>query len=427
MPLLDWQIPLRDRLLGMPAKQARLVTLSTGSGKTYIATDYCKVRNEPQLVICQKAVITSWKRVARDMEAADPTFVLNWEQLKTGKYPWWNPTTMRWNLPEGANIIVDEVHRGASGPDSQITKMLALLKGYPVTVTMMSATPASSPLQMRAIGYLMDEHKFTTSSFYDWCRTHGCWYDRYLLRWRAPTGAQAQRYMKAINDRLRDRMLHLKLEDIPGFPECQTEAKLFDLDAKYAKQVTAIYDEMAQEIKEEGHTNPMVAALRARQRAELVKIPLLADLAQEALEEGKSVVLFVSFRETVGALTNELKARDIASVTVMGGQNDNERQANIDMFQANLVHVMVATAGAGGVGISLHDVRHERPRVSFITPNFSASEMKQCLGRIHRAGGTKAVQTFVLIANTIEEDVYRAIRSKFNNIESLVDSDFGAI
>jgi len=233
--------------------------------------------------------------------------------------------------------------------------------------------------------------------------------------------------MKAINDRLRDRMLHLKLDEIPGFPECQTEAKLFDLEAKYAKEIAAIYDDMAQEIKEEGHSNQLVAALRARQRAELVKVPLLADLVEEALEEDKSVVLFVSFRDTVGKLQAELKARDIASVNIIGDQKDTERQAHIDMFQANLVHVMVATAGAGGVGISLHDVKHERPRVSFITPNFSASEMKQCLGRIHRTGGTRAVQTFVLIANTIEEDVYRAIRSKFNNIESLVDSDFGAI
>ena len=52
---------------------------------------------------------------------------------------------------------------------------------------------------------------------------------------------------------------------------------------------------------------------------------------------------------------------------------------------------------AGGTGLSLHDVNGEHPRVSLISPSFSAIDLKQALGRIHRAGAkSPAVQKLSL-------------------------------
>lgn len=402
---------------------AKLVALGTGTGKTYIATEYS--RGRPLFVVSPKSVITAWNRVITEMDRDPAIGVLNWEQLKTGRHKFWNPGNHRWNIPEGSVFVIDEIHKGASGPDSQITKMVALLKGYPLDVLMLSATPASSPLQMRAIGYLLGQHAFKEAEFYAWCRAHGAWFDRYLRRYRFPSGPAGRQHMKAINEKIKDRLLHMDIADIPGFPESLIEAKLFDLEAKYADKIATIYAEMSEEIRTgESHSNILVASLRARQKTELLKVPLLADLVSEALEEDKSPVVFVTFRSTVEELCTELIARGIPHGRIHGDQPDGERQAFIDAFQSNLVHVMVATSDAGGVGISLHDVLHERPRVSYITPSPSASSMKQCLGRIQRAGGTRSVQTFVLISGTIEEGIYRNITSKFSNIESLVDEDF---
>ena len=424
MPLLHWQEPLCQKLEAVP-HSAKLVALPTGAGKTYIATEFVARKARHQLVVCPKSVITAWSRVAADLNREAPLQVLNWEQLKTGKHRWWDVREQRWRLPPDTVVTIDEIHKGASGPDSQITKMVAMLKAYPVEVMMLSATPATSPLGMRAIGYLFDQHPFKEPEFYAWCRANGCWFDRFVRRWRFAGGAAGREHMKRLNERIKDRMLWMDLKDIPGFPESQTVSRLFNLDARHVEAIDRIYSEMSDEIRTgELHSNPMVAMLRARQKTELVKVPLLADLVEEAVDEDKSPVVFVSFKDTVHGLAAELKKRGIASNLIHGDQNANERQAAIDTFQANLVHVMIATSQAGGVGISLHDVQQERQRVSFITPSFSASDMKQCLGRIHRAGGTNVIQTFVLIAGTIEENIHRAISGKFQNLEALLeDSD----
>jgi hypothetical protein len=53
--------------------------------------------------------------------------------------------------------------------------------------------------------------------------------------------------------------------------------------------------------------------------------------------------------------------------------------------------------------------------------------MRQCLGRIHRVGGSKVVQTFVLIAGTIEEKVQKSITNKLACLDTLNDGDLWGI
>ena len=115
--------------------------------------------------------------------------------------------------------------------------------------------------------------------------------------------------------------------------------------------------------------------------------------------------------------------QDIEISVIHGDQKPEERQAEIDRFQNNESTVMLAMIQAGGVGISLHDVKKERPRASLLTPGFNASETVQALGRIWRAGGTPTTQQFVLAANTIETRVHERVSAKLNNISALNDGD----
>ena len=84
---------------------------------------------------------------------------------------------------------------------------------------------------------------------------------------------------------------------------------------------------------------------------------------------------------------------------------------------------MVGMVQACGVALSLHDVKHERRRVSLISPGYSVSDIRQALGRIRRVGGTAAVQKIVLAANSVEERVKRAYDRKGGNLDALVDGD----
>ena len=83
---------------------------------------------------------------------------------------------------------------------------------------------------------------------------------------------------------------------------------------------------------------------------------------------------------------------------------------------------------AGGTGLSLHDLNGKHPRVSLISPNFSAVDLKQVLGRVHRAGAkSTAVQKIVFANDTVEMRVCRAVRKKLNNLDLINDDEMNPI
>jgi hypothetical protein len=78
---------------------------------------------------------------------------------------------------------------------------------------------------------------------------------------------------------------------------------------------------------------------------------------------------------------------------------------------------------AGGVGVSLHAVGDKRMRVALISPTFNAVQLKQALGRVHRAGGNTNIQKIVYLAGTCEERAMNNVRAKLNSLSLLNDSD----
>lgn len=423
--LYDWQVPLAKELSDkFEASKVVLCALPTGTGKTYITTDIMKKSGKKFLVICPKSIIGSWKSVLADFELPEEQClgILNPEKLRTGNTPWFSGTTNAWQLPDGAAIVWDEPHKGASGYDSRLTEILALTKAWKIPMILQSATIADSPLKLRAAGYLLGLHGYKTADYFRWCANNGCRFDTDYRYWRYHGGHAG---MAEIRKRIVDKCVYYPLSKVPGFPEVHIEAKLFDLEAKYTKEYNEIYAELEYRLATDNNANKFTEMLRARQKAEALKVPLLLDLVQERLDEGLSVVVFLNFLDTLNGLMIGLSANEVNNVsTIHGGQSQAERDEEIRKFQDNENHVCLCMIQAGGVGISLHDVKQARMRFAYVCPSYSASDVKQALGRIHRAGGTKAVQVFPLAAGTIEERVYRSIRRKLSNIEALNDSDF---
>jgi len=421
--LFDWQLPAKDKLVAGFRKGAGCLanTSETGTGKTLVALQTIKELGRPALIICPKAVRSTWLYWAKELGVSDLLIdVINPERISLGRSPHWDGD--KWHISAGAIVVIDECHKGCSSPDSKLTRAVALLKAYRIPVLAMSATLASSPLNLRAIGYLLGLHTFGLSSFYDFCLRNGCTrgYMNHVEFKRGPRGEAA---MQALHKQIEPYMVRIKVADVPGFPQGIVEAKLFDLEARATSEINLEFAEAAKKIQSHPHADPMVYLLRARQRAEMFKIPLLLDLIDEAVEEGHSVVVFLSFRASIEALNSALTHPRI----VVWGRDDDpdgkKRDADVSKFQRDEAIVCVAQSGAGGVGISLHALNGARPRRSLINPSFSASEVKQCLGRIHRAGGSDVVQTFVLASGTIEERVYASLQNKLKCIETLQDGN----
>jgi hypothetical protein len=82
--------------------------------------------------------------------------------------------------------------------------------------------------------------------------------------------------------------------------------------------------------------------------------------------------------------------------------------------------VMSANVAAGGVGVSLHDVQGNHPRMSLISPSFNLKEHVQVLGRIHRVGAlSPALQRVLIASGTIEEKVMESLEKKRKSLDTL--------
>lgn len=434
--LKDWQVPLAEHQTRVLAKErVMLLAAHTGSGKTYLACQTVKDLGLPAFIICPKIAISQWKNVIKGMGVEDKVItVVNPERLVASKTNGWYDNDGGWSqkIPYPALLVVDEVHRGCSGMNSKQTFMCARWcnKRHPDNkALLMSATPFETPMKMRLIGYLMGFHKFVQNSFYDWLRRHACGFvdvywgakKRRILQFTT-NKARAKEIMCIIRKDMDDRFLSIGPDEIPGFPDEVKTVELVDLAKKDHDALVKAYEDMPERIKKMSKID-MVKTLRLRQQAEFCKAEVMAQMAEDLVEDGYSVFIMVNFTDARKRIEEYLTKKGIAYASIYGGQKESERQNGIDDFQANRIHVMVGMAAACSVALSLHDERHERPRVSLISPGYSASEFSQGLGRIRRVGGTTAVQKIIIAADSVEERVGRTIERKMNNLSALTDGD----
>jgi superfamily II DNA or RNA helicase len=321
-------------------------------------------------------------------------------------------------------LIVDECHR-FSGAKTQNAWVLAAAKRHTIKVLCLSATIAESPLKMRAVGFLLGLHHWR--DFWDWALRHGC----YRNYWNGIEFTRSPKTRDEVLGRLHAEIfprlgVRQRIRDIPGFPESEIIVESYELSDKSTAKIKEAYAEAFETIQTSPRSSPLTVLLRARQQSELYKIDLLADMTEDLLDEGKSVAIFTAFRESQRLLRVELETRLKVPIgcLINGDQTMEERTASIDAFQANRERVILVMIQAGGVSLSLDDTTGAFPRVALLCPTFSAVEMKQALGRIHRASGkSKSIQRVIFAAKTVEEQVCEIMKRKIENLELLNDGD----
>jgi hypothetical protein len=298
-------------------------------------------------------------------------------------------------------------------------KMLIAAKRNGHRVLMLSATAASSPLDLRAIGYVLGVHRL--HDFYAWIHAHGCKRNR----WNGFEFVGGDEYLSLVHNQIFPaKGVRIRISELGDlFPENTVIAEAFQVDG--AAEIEKLYLEAAQALKDlrekkkEDAPEPMVKMLRARQESEIRKVPLFVEMAEDLIEEGKSVAIFVNFTETLKLLAEYLKT----DCVVYGGNEGEERERAIQKFQSGESRIIVCNLQAGGVGISLHDTDGDYPRATLISPTFSAVDLKQAFGRCHRANGkSKVIQRVVYAAGTCEESVCKQVQEKLSNLELLNDN-----
>ncbi len=206
------------------------------------------------------------------------------------------------------------------------------------------------------------------------------------------------------------------------FPQNQVTAKCYYSEDHC--EVDKIYDLINKALKDikikEQRSEGLGEIMRCRMRLEMLKLPIILDLIDEGLESGKSVVIFVNFRDSMTYLQHHLKEE---CSLIHGEQSLEERSLSIELFQTNKTKIMIAITQAGGVGISLHDL-YGKPRMSIISPSWNGIDVVQCLGRIHRAGSkSSALQRIVYIAKSYEEEICKKLQEKLMVMSAINDGD----
>lgn len=433
-----WQVNSVSKLVASIQKWGAGVDGSdVGVGKTFVACAVARELNMDILVVCPKAVKESWRRIIKNHFKmwGKCIGIVNYESLRVGKtdsliasYIKRRDTRRKefvWKIPKNTLIIWDEAQKLKNAKTKNSETCLAALKaGYKMLFC--SATMATNPLELRTVGQGIKLFK-NTHQYYDWVYKHGVIKGRFGLEFTGDKKA----LKKLHEDIFVNRGVRLSRDTIPNFPVSQIDAECYEVDKADQDKINAAYDEMRLEllkieklVKKDQQSCEMVAILRARQKIEMFKVPLLIEMTEEGIESGMSVVIFCNFTETINALSDRLNTKCI----VNGIVSDKNREQAIDDFQADNERIILVNIAAGGAGLSLHDLNGNYPRLSLISPSYSAVLMRQSTGRVWRDGAkTKSIQKVVFVANTVEEQVCKIVNKKLENLDLLNDGDLNYV
>ena len=399
---------------------------STGVGKTFCALGIARELGKRVAVVCPKPICTDWHRAAKTM-GVSAYEVVGWEWAKTGKSKLgtWTSSSkseFRFTLPDDVLLVFDEVHRG-KGLNTQNAILVRDSVIQDVQSIALSATIADDPTKLWALGQYLGLHQ-GEADFYRFLSTHGCKKTRFGFQFRGGNGVLKRLHHKIYPER-GNRLRHSDLGD--AFPETLIKARAFDMDS--AKAIASEYEELESRIEElrmqeNFSANVLAEQTRARQRIELHKAPAVCAMARDLMEEGNSVFIAVNYTETRKFIEEELKTNCV----IAGGQSEMERRGAIDSFQRDQSHVIIGITQACREGLNLHDLNGNRPRVALIMPTPSVYDLKQVLGRVHRAGGkSKSCQYLIYAAGVfVEENICEKLDEKLKRLDLIADGEIDA-
>lgn len=427
--LLQYQIPHTTNIAKSLKKFNRAIDASdTGSGKSYCALAACAALNLLPLIICPKSVISSWITVCEHFNIT-PYGITNYETLHNCKMyiskkcpkvdcPYVKREavegengefTFTWkNLPDNILVIFDEAHR-CKNPKTLNSVLLYTLSKHAVKILLLSATIVEKPKNFALFGYVLGLYKNI----------------RQAPNWLLSVSKNYPNVMAGVHSVIfPDYCSRIRITELGSlFPNNQVTALCYDMDSaeEIQKQYKLIEDEVSRlKNKEESSGCALARIMYCRMKIEQLKAPTYINEAKKYIKEGNAVAVFVNFTQTLKLIADELQTNCV----IHGQQTLDERDKAIRDFNSDKSHIIVCNLASGGVGISLHDLHGNFPRVTILSPGWNASQLIQGLGRAHRANGKTPVRQRILFASgTIEEEICENIKDKIINIAMLNDSD----
>ena len=223
----------------------------------------------------------------------------------------------------------------------------------------------------------------------------------------------------------RDVMLRRKKSDVLKELKDKVRYKeTIDADETYYKnELNKIWSKLEEEQKTaETEFNKLASYQRAiqseRQAAGVAKLHHVIDFVKNIMEIEESVVVFCHHKYIHKLLHESLQ--EFKPSSIIGGQNDQIRQDNIDRFQNGDTKLMVAGLRAGSMGINLTRAKY----VIFAELDWTPAIHRQAEDRLHRIGQKNTVFAYYLIGKrTLDEHVANILVDKSYEIDAIMDEN----
>jgi SNF2 family DNA or RNA helicase len=338
-------------------------------------------------------------------------------------------------------LILDESQKIKNNQSSRANLCFRLYKDTQF-ITWISGTPGQNPLEL---AYLLPILRYKTEGI----KTGECTAEE-LERWAAKQKLKLKRgaYGKwewdqegnedkiladiLFNSKTKPRVaIHRVPSDIIGWPEVQRILHPFELDDEEETQYKRSWEELRAAVlntpvaaRSKAQSMAMVALIRFRQKASLIRVPKTVDLAEDILENGHQVAISCEFLDTIRAFEEALLKLKITTTTVTGAQQDPVlRQKAIDRFNKGEAQVILFTVTEG---INLQEnviLAKDKPRTQIDHDiRWSGLAMSQVDARCHRNGKYARVY-WTYAKDTVEEDVIQRVLLRLKGIENIVGDD----
>ena len=435
--LLPYQHSHVDNIIKSLKKYKRALDASdTGTGKTYCSIAASKRLNLKPFIICPKSVIPDWFKVLKHFNH-QCYGVANYELIKNCKYykdngmnkdkcPYVTSKTIvvdskkskaknkkkkrvlfTWSLPKDCIIIFDESHK-CKNNKTVTSDIMFTLSHYPNNILMLSATACDKPKLFLLFGYVLGLYE-SVSEGSNWLIKISKMYDM---------EDKMKAVHKVIFNEYGSRMNKKDVGDI--FKKNTVIADVVDMNCcKEIQEEYKVIKEVLEDLKKkESQAEALAKIIYARQKIEMNKVPTFVKMIKDNVKKGFSVAMFVNFTDTLRKIGDATKCKCF----IFGEQTLNERNDAIKQFNSGKEKIIICNSKAGGVGISLHDTIGDHPRMTLISPTWSAQDLLQVLGRTHRSKAqTDTIQKIVFCNKTYEMEIAKIIAEKIKNISYLND------
>jgi SWI/SNF-related matrix-associated actin-dependent regulator 1 of chromatin subfamily A len=320
-------------------------------------------------------------------------------------------------------VILDEAHM-ISNPQAQRTKIINTFVKKIERVWLLTGTPMTS----RPINYYNILNIIESPVAANWMAyaIRYCQGYQFNAGKRKVWNVQGASNLDELRERTSKQILRRLKEDVLDLPDKIITPIYLRLKSKEYEDLMGEYFNWYENKSEESSslTVQFSKLMKVRKVIADEKINNTIEIAENIIEQGKKVIIFTNFTETLQLLHNHFGK---SSVYLDGSCSKVQRQFAVDQFQENdKINVFIGNLKAAGVGLTLTSAEV----VIMNDLSFVPAEHAQAEDRAYRYGQKNNVLVYYpLFENTIEGAIYDILNRKKKIINTVmgdqIDDDMG--